>query len=83
MKLNHQRYPHPRYWHLRHLHLSYPQELAGLALQKMAEGDDIRDLASDARANGNITVANPAAGAKVTGIMLESQAMTRALEQGA
>ncbi|NMH66944.1 spondin domain-containing protein [Shewanella salipaludis] len=63
-------------------HLFQAGEMATLALQKMAEGGDISDLASDATANGNITVENPAAGllapgAKVTGIMLDSQAMTR------
>ncbi|AQS38322.1 Spondin_N [Shewanella psychrophila] len=62
-------------------HLFQSGEIASPALQKMAEGGDIADLATAAMGNNEITVENPAmgllaAGAKTGGIMLDTQAMT-------
>ena len=62
-------------------HLFQSGEMASPALQKMAEGGDISDLAAAAMGNNEITVENPAmgllaAGAKTSGIMLDTQTMT-------
>lgn len=62
-------------------HLFQSGEMASPALQKMAEGGDIADLAAAAMGNNEITVENPAmgllaAGAKTSGIMLDTQTMT-------
>ena len=62
-------------------HLFQSGEMASPALQKMAEGGDIADLAAAAMGNNEITVENPAmgllaAGDKTSGIMLDTQTMT-------
>lgn len=62
-------------------HLFQSGEMASPALQKMAEGGDIADLAAAAMGNNEITVENPAmgllaAGAKTSGIILDTQTMT-------
>ena len=62
-------------------HIFQSGEMASPALQKMAEGGDIADLAAAAMGNNEITVENPAmgllaAGAKTSGIMLDTQTMT-------
>ena len=62
-------------------HLFQAGEMASPALQKMAEGGAIADLAAAAMGNNEITVENPAmgllaAGDKTSGIMLDTQTMT-------
>lgn len=62
-------------------HLFQAGEMASPALQKMAEGGAIADLAAAAMGNNEITVENPAmgllaAGAKTSAIMLDTQALT-------
>lgn len=63
------------------MHLFQAGEPATSALQKMAEGGDIADLAAMVDAANGVTLSNPAAGLmapgqKVESITLDSQAMT-------
>lgn len=62
-------------------HLFQTGEIATLALQKMAEGGDITDLAAAITASDGVIVSNPAnglmtPGSKVTNIILDSKTQT-------